>query len=135
MDVPVRLLVVVALLVVFAVARAAHGRWRRGVLADDRPVPRLPAELVEGSERTWVLFTTPYCATCGPVADSLRQSDPGAAVVTVDATREPQLADAFLVRTAPTVLLADAEGQVQARLVGPAAVEGYVRDGYVRSPQ
>ena len=73
-----------------------------------------------------MVFTSPYCATCGPVEARLRASDPGARVVKVDATREPALADAFSIRSAPTVLLADAEGRVTARLVGPEAVEDYV---------
>ncbi|HEX2038971.1 MAG TPA: DUF4395 family protein [Acidimicrobiales bacterium] len=90
---------------------------------------RVPAHIVDGAERTWVVFTTPYCASCGPVAERLRAGDPGARVVTVDATEDPDLADAFAVRRAPTVLLADAAGEVQARLVGPAAVEGYVKAG------
>lgn len=88
---------------------------------------RLPARLVEGADRTWLVFTTPYCASCGPVADRLRTGDPAARVVTVDAAEEHALAASFRVRTAPTVLLADADGDVQARLVGAAAVEGYFR--------
>jgi thioredoxin-related protein len=48
-------------------------------------------------------------------------------VVKVDATLEAHLAEAFSVRSAPTVLLADADGTVQARLVGTEAVEEYVR--------
>jgi thioredoxin-related protein len=40
----------------------------------------------------------------------------------VDATREPHLADAFRVRTAPTIVLADAAGRVRQRLVGAEAV-------------
>ncbi len=122
-----RLAVVVALLAVFVVARALHRRWRQQVAADDRPVPRLPAGLVGEAERTWVVFTAPYCANCGPAAERLRQSDPEARVVTVDATRQPELADAFFVRNAPTALLADRSGQVRARLVGAAAVHDYVR--------
>lgn len=94
-----------------------------------RDVGRLPSHLVDGAERTWVVFTTPYCATCGPVTDRLRADDPAARVVTVDATREPALADAFRIRSAPTVLLAGADGEVLARLVGATAVESYFQDG------
>jgi thioredoxin-like negative regulator of GroEL len=53
---------------------------------------------------------------------SLREADPDARVVRVDASREPLLADAFRIRSAPTVVLADAEGKVQLRLVGADAV-------------
>jgi thioredoxin-related protein len=72
------------------------------------------------------VFTTPYCASCGPVKASLAEVDPAAEIVTVDATREPHLADAFAVRSAPTVLLADRAGEVQARLVGAPAVRNYL---------
>ena len=119
---------VVVLLILFAVALAGrlYRRWRTGVQTAQPEHPPVPASLRAGSERTWVVFTSPYCATCGPVTERLRDSDPGARVVKVDATREPHLADAFSVRSAPTVLLADRDGRVQARLVGAEAVEEYV---------
>ena len=119
---------VVVLVLLFAVALAArlYRRWRLGVQTAQPDHPTVPATLLAGAERTWVIFTTPFCASCGPVARRLEASDPGARVVKVDATREPHLADAFSVRSAPTVLLADGEGQVQARLVGAEAVESYV---------
>lgn len=120
--------VVLALLVLFWEARRRYRAWRRAVEGERRPTPDVPAELVAGAERTWVVFTTPACATCGPVAERLRRDDPGARVVTVDATAEPLLAGAFHVRSSPTVLLADGRGRVQARLVGAAAVDGYVRN-------
>jgi len=114
----------VAVFLAFGVLLATrlYRTWRAGVV-DERPDhPLVPAALRKKAERTWVVFTTPYCATCGPVEDSLRASDPGARVVRVDATREPMLAQAFNVRSAPTALLADADGNVQARLVGAQAV-------------
>ncbi len=119
---------VVVLVLLFAVALAArlYKQWRVGVQKAQPDHPTVPAALRAGAERTRVIFTSPFCATCGPVADRLQASDPAARVVKVDATREPHLADAFSVRSAPTVLLADGEGQVQARLVGAEAVESYV---------
>lgn len=90
---------------------------------------RVPSHIVDGADRTWVVFTTPYCASCGPVTERLRTSDPDARIVTVDATEDTALADAFAVRRAPTAVLADGAGHVQARLVGPAAVEHYVKAG------
>ena len=119
---------VVVLVVLFAVALATrlYRSWRAGMQAD-RPVhPLIPASLLDGAARTWVVFTSPYCATCGPVAEQLRASDPAARVVKVDATREPHLTDAFSIRSAPTVLLADGDGNVTARLVGAEAVDDYV---------
>ncbi len=119
---------VVVLVILFAVALAAqlYRQWRARLEAGQPDHPTVPESLRAGSARTWVVFTSPYCATCGPVADRLRASDPDARVVKVDATREPHLADAFSVRSAPTVLLADHEGRVQARLVGAEAVAEYV---------
>src|SRR5205085_11399757 len=118
--------IVVALLVGFVIARRMYLQWRAGLHREERPHPRVPAALLDGAARTWVVFTTPFCASCGPVEQRLRQSDPDARVVKVDATRQPALADAFHVRSAPTVLLADHEGTVQARLVGASAVESYI---------
>lgn len=107
---------------------------RRRLGARRGPVPALPASLVEGAERTWVVFTTPYCASCGPVTERLRTFDPTAHVVNVDATEQRDLAAAFSVRTAPTVLLADRTGKVQLRLVGAAAVHDLVDSGQQASP-
>ena len=126
----IRAAVVVAIVFAIALAGRLYRSWR-GRLQSEQPAhPLVPASLLAGAARTWVLFTSPYCATCGPVEARLRASDPGARVVKVDATREPHLAEAFSVRSAPTVLLADGAGNVTARLVGADAV-----DSYVRSPQ
>lgn len=122
----VRAVVVLVLLFAVALAGRLYRTWKDG-LQEDRPAhPAVPASLRAGAARTWVVFTSPYCATCGPVADRLQASDPEARVVKVDATREPHLADAFSIRSAPTVLLADGDGQVQARLVGADAVQEYL---------
>ena len=122
-----RLVVVALLLAAFAVAPALHRR-RLGRMQDHPAdaTTSLPGHLVEGAARTWVLFTTPWCATCGPVEARLRAHDPEARFVTVDATEQRDLAGALGVRRAPTVLLADDRGRVQARLVGPEAVDRYV---------
>ncbi len=119
---------VVVLVLLFAVALAArlYKQWRAGVQTARPDHPTVPEALRAGAERTWVVFTSPFCATCGPVADRLQASDPAARVVKVDATRDPQLADAFKIRSAPTVLLADGAGNVTARLVGAEAVTDYV---------
>jgi hypothetical protein len=121
-----RAVVVVGLLFGVGLLTRLYRRWRAG-LVTARPLhPAVPASLLAGASRTWVLFTTPYCAACGPVEARLRASDPGARVVKVDATREPHLADAFSIRSAPTALLADADGRVAARLVGAEAVDAYM---------
>lgn len=121
----------VALVVTVALVALRYRRVRTG--REDRSglgvqAPPVPQRLVEGADRTWVLFTTPYCATCGPVEQQLRAADPDARVVKVDATRDVRLAADFGVRAAPTVLLADRAGTVKARLVGAAAVGRYIAD-------
>jgi hypothetical protein len=122
-----RALIVVVLLFAVALAGRLYRAWRTR-LQDERPAhPLVPTSLRTGAHRTWVIFTSPYCATCGPVEARLRASDPGARVVKVDATREPKLAEAFSIRSAPTALLADGDGNVTARLVGAAAVNDCVR--------
>ena len=116
-----RVWVVILLLFAFALARRLYRQWRLRIAADRGSLPLVPQQLLEG-QRTWVVFTTPTCASCGPVTDRLREADPDAHVVTVDATKEPGLAADFRIRSAPTVLLADREGRVQRRYVGAPAL-------------
>ena len=115
-----KFLIVAVVVFVVVAGKIVHRRWKIGL---QRPVdhPRLPTELAGG----WVVFTTPYCATCEPVKDRLRSLDPATPLHTVDATREPRLADAFKIKSAPTALLSDDRGQVRERLVGAAAVTSY----------
>lgn len=128
-----RALIVIAILIAIALAGRLYRSWR-GRLQAHQPVhPLVPATLRDGADRTWLIFTSPYCATCDPVETRLRASDPGARVVKVDATRETHLADAFFIRSAPTVLLADGDGHVTARLVGAGAVDDHLRQAPVRS--
>ena len=121
-----RAVVVIVILFAIALAGRLYRAWRGRVRTAQPAHPLVPQALRAGAERTWVVFTSPYCATCGPVEARLRASDPGARVVKVDATREPHLAEAFSIRSAPTVLLSDGAGNVTARLVGAEAVEAYV---------
>jgi hypothetical protein len=118
--------VVIVILFAVALAGRVYRAWRDGLRKEQPAHPLVPASLLEGAARTWLVFTSPYCATCGPVEARLRALDPGARVVKVDATREPHLASAFSIRSAPTVLLADGGGNVQARLVGAEAVDAYI---------
>jgi thiol-disulfide isomerase/thioredoxin len=122
----VRLAVVLAVAAGLAVAPALYRRRLRRLQAGPDSHPPVPASLLDGSSRTWLLFTTPWCANCGPVEQRLLASDPDARVVRVDATQQPELAGAFSVRSAPTALLADQDGRVRARLVGMEAVDRYV---------
>ena len=122
----VRLAVVAALLAGVAVVTLWYRR--RAALDAGRGVVGfggLPAELYAGAP-TWVIFTTPVCASCAAVEALLRQAFPHHEVVKVDATERPDLADAYEVRRAPTTLFADANGRVLERLVGPEAVRDFV---------
>ena len=121
-----KLLIVAVIVLVLVVGRRLYLQWQARLQQAPATSPRVPAELLGDGDRTWVVFTTPFCASCGPVKEQLADQDPGAEIVTVDATREPHLAGAFAVRSAPTVLLADATGTVQARLVGAPAVRDYL---------
>ncbi len=122
-----RILIAVVVLVTVALVARLYRGWRAGSGSGSRrrgtDQPLVPVSIRAGAAWTWVVFTTPTCAACGPVEDRLRASDPTARVVKVDASREPHLAGAFSIRTAPTALLADADGQVHTRLVGAAAVD------------
>jgi thiol-disulfide isomerase/thioredoxin len=123
----VKFLVVFAIVAGLVIGKRLYVQYQlRNQRGPSTALPRLPSELLDGADRTWVVFTTPYCAACGPVKEQLASDDPGARIVTVDATREPRLADAYGVRSAPTVLLADEAGDVRARLVGAPAVRDYL---------
>jgi len=119
----VRLAVVLLLAFGVLLVVRLYRSWRGGLVTEHPDHPLVPTALRGDAARTWVVFTTPYCASCGPVEASLRAHDPGARVVRVDATREPVLADAFRIRSAPTAVLADADGRVTERLVGAEAVQ------------
>jgi len=116
---------VAAIAILMILGRRLHVQRQLRLQKPQARSPRVPRELLDGADRTWVVFTTPFCAACGPVKEQLASDDPMANIVTIDATREPHLADAFGVRTAPTVLLAGADGEVEARLVGAPAVRDY----------
>jgi hypothetical protein len=88
---------------------------------------RRPAHAWTGAQPTWLVFTTPFCASCGPVVERLRAGDPTTEVVAVDAMEEHTLAAAYRIRSAPTAVLVDPAGEVLDRLVGPGAVEQYVK--------
>ncbi|HEX9682931.1 MAG TPA: protein disulfide isomerase family protein [Acidimicrobiales bacterium] len=120
-----RVLMVLVLLFGLALATRVWRQRSAAIVAERPDHPQLPASLLAGGS-TWVMFTTPYCASCGQVAEILGQADPTTPVVRIDATERTDLAHAFSVRSAPTVLLADAAGVVRERLVGVAAVRRHI---------
>lgn len=108
--------------IVFVLALAPRW-WRMRRAADQRDhagLPDLP-ETLRGPDDTYVVFTTRYCAQCGPVERELRKR-PGATVHVIDVEHEPQLAARYRVRSAPTVIEAASTGRVRRRLVGADAV-------------
>jgi len=113
---------VLAVVALAFAARVALDRRRRWSGDDSLPGARFPAWVTQGAERTWVVFTTPYCASCGPIVDHLGAADPVARVVTVDASHELALARDFAVRRAPTVFEADGRGNPLRRFSGADAV-------------
>ncbi len=121
-----RLVVLVALLGALAVANTLYRR-RSAAIADrsglDQPV--LPAHL-RGPGRTWVVFATQFCATCGPVADRLRRLHPDDTVHKLLVEDDPALAEAYSVRTAPTLLEVDAAGAVVRSVAGAHHVLRFV---------
>lgn len=121
-----RAIVVLVIVFGFALAKRLYHQWQVKVRSDNRAHPSIPRHLLGDADRNWVVFTTPYCATCGPVKERLRLEDPTAHVASVDVTMEPALADAFRIRSAPTVIQTDRHGNVTARLVGAQAVAGHL---------
>ena len=121
-----KLFIVAAIVIGCVVARRMYRQRQSMLQADQTSSPRLPSEIVAGSDRTWVVFTTKYCAQCGPIEQLLRSTQPDDRVVTIDAAREPLLAKAQRIKSAPTVLVANERGRVERRLVGAEAVRGFV---------
>ncbi len=109
--------------------RQRHSPWRAGPprRGPFSQLPLVPAAVLRGADRTWVVFTTPDCRPCRSIAERLRASEPSSQVTEVDTRREPRLAEAFRVDRLPAVLLANRYGQVEARLIGRAAIESALR--------
>jgi hypothetical protein len=101
------------------------GRLRPRRRCRSKTLPLVPAALLRGADRTWVLFTRPGCDEARQVEERLRTTEPDSQVTVVDASREPRLAEAFGVRRLPTTVLANRYGQVEARLVGLRAIEEF----------
>jgi hypothetical protein len=116
----------VAVAVTLYRARSDHDAGLRSRDAAGDEWPPVPGELLAAAARTWLVFTTPMCASCPQVQADLESTFPGDAVVKVDATEHPELAQRYAVRRAPTTLLASADGSVLDRLVGPEAVRSFI---------
>jgi hypothetical protein len=125
-----RVIVVIFLVFVYAfirrVIRSAMDARRQNT-APRSVDASLPSRITEGADRTWAVFTTPWCATCDPVVEQLRAAEPGSRVIKIDSTVERSLAEALKVRAAPTAVLARADGTIEVQLVGPEAVDDYLK--------
>jgi hypothetical protein len=125
----VRLLLLVALAGGIVWVRAVLQRART---ADERrgagTLPVVPAAL-RGGGAAWIVFTTPTCVACRTVTADIARERPDDVVVRVDATTDPDLAQRWDVRRAPTTLRTDADGRVLARLVGAEAVRRHLIEG------
>lgn len=126
-----RVWVVIGMLFLFALLRRLLKQQmdRRRANRAPRGTDAIPVRITDGAERTWVVFTTPWCTTCDPVVERLRAADPTSTVVKIDATVERALAYSLRVRSAPTAVLADRDGIVRTQLVGVDAVTDYLREG------
>jgi thiol-disulfide isomerase/thioredoxin len=79
-------------------------------------------EALRADTPVWVVFSTEYCAVCPAVVAEIETRRPGERVVVLDVAEHLDLASRYKVRRAPTVLRADADGVVVARLSGVDAV-------------
>jgi len=70
----------------------------------------------------WLVFTTEFCAVCPRVVEQISTQRPNESVVVLNVAEHLDLASAYKVRRAPTVVRADAEGMVIVRLSGADAV-------------
>ena len=126
-----RVWVVIGLVFLFLLMRRLLEQWtdRRRANRAPRGAGVVPGHIIDGAERTWLVFTTPWCTTCDPVVERLRVAEPASTVVKIDATVERALASSLHVRSAPTAVLADRDGVVRTQLVGVDAVTDYLREG------
>lgn len=83
--------------------------------------PAIPSDL-RGDAPVWLVFTTEYCAVCPSVVAQISSERPHESVVTIDVADRLDLASAYKVRRAPTVVRADVDGTVIVRLAGTDAV-------------
>ncbi len=121
-----RIVIVVALLAAFGAAKFLYDR-RTAAVADrsSLDLPMIP-ERLRGPGRTWLVFSTEFCATCGPVTERIRALHPDDTVHKVMVEDNVPLADSFRVQTAPTLVEADGNGTVVRSVAGAEHVLRYV---------
>jgi hypothetical protein len=109
-----RLIVLLALAAGCGVLMWARARWQQGGIAAGTVVP---AGLVTPGQTSWLVLTTPWCASCGPVVERL-EAIGELPVVVVDVAERPEVSRALDLRQAPTVLRVGPGGEVLERRNG-----------------
>jgi hypothetical protein len=109
-----RLLVLVALASGCGVLVWVRARWQQGGITGGAVIP---AGLVPAGQISWLVLTTPWCASCGPVVERL-EADGELPVVVVDVAERPDVSRALDLRQAPTVLRVGPGGEVLERRNG-----------------
>jgi Thioredoxin len=135
-------LLLAAGLVVVAVIVAAVLRRRQSTAAPTQPRFRAPAQLDRAdfprpdAPYLVVAFTSATCHTCAAMAAKAAVLQSGqVAVVEVEVTEQPDLHRKYAIEAVPMVLVADAEGVVGARFIGPAsATDLWAAVAEVRDP-
>lgn len=119
-----RVLLVVALL---ALASAGYWWWQRrqGRVREVHKVGSLSSETLgakRGFHATFVMFSTPMCATCPGTLRLLTDvaaSQRHVAVIDIDASERLDLARELSIMRTPTTLVLDSDGVPVARMDGP----------------
>ena len=122
----IRVLAFLTVLSLIGAARPLVAWVRRRDDATHVPEEGLGGFAVPGAARTWVVFTTPYCATCGPLMDEIERVRPDDGLVGVDATEHPDLTRRLGVRSSPTVFQIDADGRIIDRMIGTQAARAHL---------
>lgn len=84
-------------------------------------LPSVPEALRTGRPM-WLVFTTEFCAVCPRVVEQITSQRTDESVLVLDVADNLDLAGVYKVRRAPTVIRADADGVVLARLSGAESV-------------
>jgi hypothetical protein len=122
----IRVLAVLAVLALIAAAPPLLARSRRRADGADLPDEHLGHFAVAGASRTWIVFTTPYCATCGPLMEEIGRTFPDDGLVALDGAEHGELATRLGVRRSPTVFEIDGGGRIRDRLIGADATRAHL---------
>lgn len=112
-----RLLVLLALAVGCGALVLVRARWMQGGVGAGS---RIPDGLVPAGQASWLVLTTPWCASCGPVVERL-EAQGELPVVVLDVAERPDVSRALDLRQAPTVLRVGPDGEVLERRTGASA--------------